>query len=147
MTGSSSETRCSFCAISLRDLADRKMIAGPVGVYICTDCVKLCVDILVEGRTDATLTTIGDNIDIVNKLRTELDVATARVRMLEFEIGMIAKSVARAMPKVRRIHCAWCDIDLADDDAAREHTAICDKHPAVIELRRMKRSPRARRPS
>jgi len=35
--------RCSFCAKPKEDVA--KVIAGP-GIYICNECVDLCVDIL-----------------------------------------------------------------------------------------------------
>ncbi len=37
---------CSFCGKSQRQV--RKLIAGP-GVYICDECIELCVPILVEG--------------------------------------------------------------------------------------------------
>jgi ATP-dependent Clp protease ATP-binding subunit ClpX len=40
-----SEMRCSFCAKLYTDVA--KLIAGP-GVYICDECVSLCVGILGE---------------------------------------------------------------------------------------------------
>jgi ClpX C4-type zinc finger len=37
--------RCSFCNKSQRDVA--KLIAGP-GVYICTECVDICNQIVAE---------------------------------------------------------------------------------------------------
>jgi ClpX C4-type zinc finger len=37
--------RCSFCSKTQHDV--RKLIAGPT-VYICEECVDLCVDILAE---------------------------------------------------------------------------------------------------
>lgn len=40
-----SEMRCSFCGKLYTDVA--KLIAGP-GVYICDECVSLCVGILAE---------------------------------------------------------------------------------------------------
>jgi hypothetical protein len=40
-----SELRCSFCGKLHTDIA--KLIAGP-GVYICDECVTLCVDIIAE---------------------------------------------------------------------------------------------------
>ena len=39
--------RCSFCNKSQRDV--QKLIAGPT-VYICDECVAICMDILVEER-------------------------------------------------------------------------------------------------
>ena len=41
------ELRCSFCNKSQRDV--RKLIAGP-SVYICDECVDICVDIIAEDR-------------------------------------------------------------------------------------------------
>ncbi|MDQ7006089.1 MAG: ATP-dependent Clp protease ATP-binding subunit ClpX [Acidobacteriota bacterium] len=41
------ELRCSFCNKSQRDV--RKLIAGPT-VYICDECVDICVDIIAEER-------------------------------------------------------------------------------------------------
>ena len=45
MAKTSSEMRCSFCSKLYTDVA--KLIAGP-GVYICDECVGLCVGILAE---------------------------------------------------------------------------------------------------
>jgi len=44
---SDGELRCSFCNKSQRDV--RKLIAGPT-VYICDECVDICVDIIAEER-------------------------------------------------------------------------------------------------
>ncbi len=41
------DLRCSFCNKSQRDV--RKLIAGPT-VYICDECVDICVDIIAEER-------------------------------------------------------------------------------------------------
>jgi hypothetical protein len=38
---------CSFCGKSQHDV--RKLIAGP-SVYICDECVELCLDVIREGR-------------------------------------------------------------------------------------------------
>lgn len=37
--------RCSFCGKSQNEV--RKLIAGP-GVYICDQCIKICVEMLEE---------------------------------------------------------------------------------------------------
>jgi ClpX C4-type zinc finger len=39
--------RCSFCNKTQRDV--KKLISGP-SVYICDECVAICVDVLAEGR-------------------------------------------------------------------------------------------------
>lgn len=43
MRGSKHEYRCSFCGNSQED--GRRLIAGP-NVYICGECVKLCIEII-----------------------------------------------------------------------------------------------------
>jgi len=43
---------CSFCHKSQRDV--RKLIAGP-NVYICDECVDICLDIVSESRKDGAL--------------------------------------------------------------------------------------------
>jgi len=46
-TSSSELLRCSFCNKSQREV--RKLIAGP-NVYICDECVDICLDIIAEDR-------------------------------------------------------------------------------------------------
>ena len=45
--GSGEVLRCSFCNKSQRDV--KKLIAGPT-VYICDECVDICLDIIAEDR-------------------------------------------------------------------------------------------------
>lgn len=40
------EIECSFCGKSRNEA--RKIIAGPRGVYICSECIDLCNDIILE---------------------------------------------------------------------------------------------------
>ncbi len=40
---------CSFCKRK-RSIGNRRMVAGPDGVYICDECVDLCVEVLEEER-------------------------------------------------------------------------------------------------
>jgi hypothetical protein len=40
---------CSFCLRKKSD-GNRRFIAGPDGVYICDECVDLCVEIFEEER-------------------------------------------------------------------------------------------------
>lgn len=44
---------CSFCGRSENDV--EKMITGPNGVYICSDCVEICADILKKEREKTDL--------------------------------------------------------------------------------------------
>ncbi len=46
-TGSPQMIKCSFCARGQDEVA--KLVAGPANVYICSECIKLCNDIL-EGE-------------------------------------------------------------------------------------------------
>src|SRR6202163_2157086 len=46
-TGNGDVLRCSFCNKSQRDV--KKLIAGPT-VYICDECVDICLDIIAEDR-------------------------------------------------------------------------------------------------
>ncbi len=41
--------RCSFCG--KRETQVERMISGPNGIYICSDCVRLCEDLLEDGTT------------------------------------------------------------------------------------------------
>ncbi len=45
--GSDEALRCSFCNKSQREV--KKLVAGPT-VFICDDCVEICVDIIAEDR-------------------------------------------------------------------------------------------------
>jgi ATP-dependent protease Clp ATPase subunit len=51
---------CSFCGKDQHEV--RKLIAGPT-VFICDECVELCMDILVEEC-------VGAKIEAANRLRT-----------------------------------------------------------------------------
>src|SRR6201998_3155545 len=52
-TGNGDVLRCSFCNKSQRDV--KKLIAGPT-VYICDECVDICLDIIAEDRALETQT-------------------------------------------------------------------------------------------
>ena len=51
--GNGDVLRCSFCNKSQRDV--KKLIAGPT-VYICDECVDICLDIIAEDRVLETQT-------------------------------------------------------------------------------------------
>ena len=40
--------RCSFCNKTQKEV--KKMIAGPAGVYICDECIKICENILLTSE-------------------------------------------------------------------------------------------------
>lgn len=46
MAGKNQGVRCSFCGKSQNDV--KKLIAGPEGVFICDECVEICMDIVEE---------------------------------------------------------------------------------------------------
>ena len=43
--------RCSFCNRTQKEV--NKMIAGPAGVYICDECIKICEHILMSSEDEA----------------------------------------------------------------------------------------------
>jgi ATP-dependent Clp protease ATP-binding subunit ClpX len=48
-SGSNDDLVCSFCGRKRAD-GNRRLIAGPAGVFICDECIDLCVEILEEER-------------------------------------------------------------------------------------------------
>ena len=60
---------CSFCGKSQHEV--RKLIAGPT-VFICDECVELCMDIIREGNT-SSLTKSRDGIPTPKEIRKVLD--------------------------------------------------------------------------
>ena len=63
---------CSFCGRSENDV--EKMITGPNGVYICSDCVEICSDILKKEKEKSDTTEIKPQKLLTPKeLKAELD--------------------------------------------------------------------------
>ena len=60
---------CSFCGKSQHDV--RKLIAGPT-VFICDECVELCMDIIGE-ENKSSLTKSSDSIPTPKEIRKVLD--------------------------------------------------------------------------
>lgn len=50
---------CSFCFHVMKD--SHHMIAGPVGVSICEECVKLCSEIIAEAKSKQAAKEAKDN--------------------------------------------------------------------------------------
>jgi hypothetical protein len=62
---------CSFCGKSQHEV--RKFIAGPT-VFICDECVELCLDIIGE-ENKSSLTKSGHDIPTPQAIRKALDVS------------------------------------------------------------------------
>ena len=62
--------RCSFCNKTENQV--RKLVAGPAGVYICDECIDVCVDILDEDTGDEFSTKPDISFD---KLKLQYGVA------------------------------------------------------------------------
>ncbi len=48
--------RCSFCGKSQHEV--KKLIAGPT-VYICNECVEVCLDIIADDRIEEKRAEVG----------------------------------------------------------------------------------------
>jgi ATP-dependent Clp protease ATP-binding subunit ClpX len=60
---------CSFCGKSQHEV--RKLIAGPT-VFICDECVELCMDIIRE-ESKTTLVKTADGVPVPKEIKTVLD--------------------------------------------------------------------------
>jgi ATP-dependent Clp protease ATP-binding subunit ClpX len=58
-TVSKRKARCSFCGKSQDEVS--KLIAGPAGVFICTDCIQLCNVIMRDENIDASMANGSDS--------------------------------------------------------------------------------------
>ena len=61
---------CSFCGKSQHEV--RKLIAGP-SVYICDECVELCVDIIREEIRDISPKGEESDLPTPHQIRAHLD--------------------------------------------------------------------------
>jgi ATP-dependent Clp protease ATP-binding subunit ClpX len=61
---------CSFCHKAQRDV--EKIIAGP-NVYICNECIRLCLDIIRENRSPATGGISGGKVPSPSRIKSVLD--------------------------------------------------------------------------
>ena len=60
---------CSFCGKSQHEV--RKLIAGP-NVFICNECVELCMDIIRE-EDKSQLVRTGEGVPTPSEIRAVLD--------------------------------------------------------------------------
>jgi ClpX C4-type zinc finger len=96
--------RCSFCNKSQRDV--RKIIAGP-SVFICDECVDICLDIIAEdivgGREAALRNRSRDATQKCVICRNELQ-AAGRVN-----VGVWGAACQRCAEEVRDALIVWAD--------------------------------------
>lgn len=135
------EYRCSFCGKTARECS--RLIAGPAA-FICDECVGLCADILVEGTAASPpLVSIAGSVkrlhDVdrmaaeIAKLSRVKDLRDAAVDAL-FVARKALDDAAEAFDVGTVAKCYWCGAVNRGDDI-KAHSAICDRHPAVIKLR------------
>jgi ATP-dependent Clp protease ATP-binding subunit ClpX len=74
---------CSFCGLAAGQV--RCLISGP-RVFICSDCVQLCCEILVERKESGSLEVIGDIVPTLAELGE-------KVHSLELENGRLRRSM------------------------------------------------------
>ncbi len=67
---SEQQVRCSFCG--KREGQATKMIAGP-GVYICSDCVRACSDLLRDEIDTGSGTATMDKLPTPIEIKTFMD--------------------------------------------------------------------------
>lgn len=121
---------CSFCGAPQRQV--KKLIAGP-RVYICDECVEICVDVLVDEKAKAQLVALGERTDVLGALRADLETVRSEERKLRHALKLAGRAIADAVG-VTSISCMWCGVLLPSEGEARDHVGTCDKHPAVIKL-------------
>ena len=78
---------CSFCGKSQHEV--RKLIAGPT-VYICDECVELCMDIIREKHRAARLAELGPSEEIVASLVARADRAAPGNHRLKADLALAA---------------------------------------------------------
>lgn len=146
---------CSFCQKLLREVL--KMIAGPsvscgasrVQLFICNECVALCAEVMVDEakkewsklKPDAmpeavtAFAALSAEREAIDR-RHEEDQRAARedAAKLRSALRRIGQVVGEAYGYQVHVRCMWCGAEQPSDDAAREHVATCEKHPAVIRL-------------
>ena len=67
---SSQALKCSFCGKSQKQVI--KLIAGP-GVYICDECIELCVEIIDEEKVEKLETTPEEYLPLPKEINQSLN--------------------------------------------------------------------------
>lgn len=122
---------CSFCGLERRQV--RTLISGPA-VFICDECVGVCVDVLADQKSKGKLDVFGERVDVAVTATAERDAAQEEVRKLKQALREAGKAIADGLGQLVTIRCMWCDVEQPSEEAAKEHVGACAKHPAVIKL-------------
>ena len=90
--------KCSFCGKSQKQVI--KLIAGP-GVYICDECIELCVEIIEEEKVEKLETTYEEFLPLPKEINQSLN---------EFIIGQdeAKKTLSSAAPTPNNLHRPGC---------------------------------------
>lgn len=87
---------CSFCGKSQKVVA--KLIAGP-GVYICNECVQLCVDIMSDQGLDVTPGSSAAELKVqVHNVMTTRRFAA--LRRLQVELSELSERFGAALSQL-----------------------------------------------
>lgn len=127
---------CSFCGKARREVG--KMMSGPK-VFICDECVKLCVDILAEDKSLSPEK--HEWVDFAAQLEAERkahEETRAELRETRHAIIAIVDELNHLPFVEKSTRCSWCGQTFPcapEGSAVREHVASCEHHPAVIRLR------------
>lgn len=114
------------------------MIAGPA-VFICNECVELCVAVLVEEKVPIVDGSACDEMSRSLEREAEMSAMHHARRMAGISLVGVMHTIAGVLSNLGlkqedAMQCAWCERPFAADEI-RNHVATCEKHPAVILLK------------
>jgi ATP-dependent Clp protease ATP-binding subunit ClpX len=95
-TGEDPPLQCSFCGKGSDQV--RKLIAGP-GVYICNQCVDLCVEIITDQ--------VGGDVASTSDQALSVDDALARAAALHQSRQQVEREVAASVRALRARGVTW----------------------------------------
>lgn len=114
------------------------MIAGPA-VFICNECVELCVAVLIEQKVPIVDGSACDAMSRILKYEEDLSTMRHAHRMAGIGLVGVMHTIAGVLSGLGlkqedAMQCCWCGRTFAAGDEIRNHVATCEKHPAVIRL-------------
>ena len=65
--------RCSFCHKTQQESENLKIIAGPQNVFICSECVRLCLDIIRENAQNKSVQWGQNSVPPPSQIKEHLD--------------------------------------------------------------------------
>lgn len=149
-----SDFKCSFCGKPQAECL--ALVQASVVLFICDECIGLCVSILVEKKIDAPFKLLGDAGKLLVRLQADADAASARASADRTRVDDLrakfrtvfdgVRELGLALEEPRRQRCCWCG-HVGEESVMKDHVATCELHPAVIRLRELeaKQSKRGRR--